>query len=87
MNGVLLDSTSWKSIEHFLQNMQDDQFRQFDYGKKKNLEVYGQARAPVYNISNIKIPVGVILSKNDYLSAEEVKSRSEKLVSLIGIHI
>lgn len=72
LNGVLLDSTSWKTLEHFLQNMLYKDFSMFNYGKEKNLQIYGQESPPSYNMSNIAVPVGLVLAQNDFLSATKV---------------
>lgn len=39
--------TSVRSIIHFSQMIRSNQFREYDYNKKKNLEVYGNKTAPL----------------------------------------
>lgn len=33
--------SSIKNFKHFKQLMNDDKFRKYDYGEKRNVEVYG----------------------------------------------
>ena len=44
-----------------------DKFRRYDFGKKKNIEIYGQEEPPEYNISMITAPVATYWSDNDWL--------------------
>lgn len=48
--------SSVKCFEHFLQLIDEKKpvFRKFDYGKKKNLERYGQDSPPIYDISKVE---------------------------------
>ncbi len=45
--------TSLKSLEHFAQVLTTKRFQNFDYGKDKNLEIYGTETAPEYDFSKI----------------------------------
>lgn len=44
----------------------------FDYGKTKNLELYGQSEAPGYNLKNVVAPVALIYGKGDSFVQEVV---------------
>lgn len=46
--------------------------RQYDYGKWKNLEIYGSPEPPEYEIQKIKVPVLVMYAANDRLTVFEV---------------
>lgn len=44
-------------------------FKKFDYGPKKNKEKYGQEKAPVIDVSQIRdVPVAMFVGKYDGLS-------------------
>jgi len=43
----------------------------FDYGHEKNLKRYGQEKPPVYDLSNIKIPVALFVGKTDGITSKE----------------
>lgn len=47
-------------------------FRQFDYGRQKNLKKYGTPTPPNYNISAITCPVATYYSRRDFLVPYEV---------------
>jgi lysosomal acid lipase/cholesteryl ester hydrolase len=49
------------------------EFRQFDFGEKKNMEEYGQATPPKYNLSLVTSPVALYYSDNDRLAPVKVR--------------
>lgn len=49
------------------------EFRQFDFGEEKNMDLYGQATPPRYNMSLITTPVALFYSDNDKLAPEYVR--------------
>jgi pimeloyl-ACP methyl ester carboxylesterase len=67
------NATSTKVLQHFQQMHETGEFCSFDYGRYKNLEVYGQ-KTPlnfVENYDKIDIPVHIMYSKNDKVIPEE----------------
>lgn len=50
----------------YAQIYNSDQFQKYDYGNK-NLEKYQQPNPPLYDLSNIKIPVYMFYGKHDIL--------------------
>lgn len=46
-------------------------FRQYDYGKSKNKEIYGTPEPPDYDLSRINVPIFLHYSKNDFFAAVE----------------
>ncbi|KAJ1524458.1 hypothetical protein ONE63_010955 [Megalurothrips usitatus] len=65
---------SWGEIFHYEQNADPKKtgFRQYDHGRKRNLEVYGTAEPPVYNLTAVDTPVFMYLAHNDILCAPGV---------------
>ena len=57
------------SFQHYTQLMftQSPKFAKYDYGKKKNLEIYGTETPPVYDISKIKTKTAIFYGDNDNL--------------------
>lgn len=51
-------------IAHSIQ-LSSGEFRRFDFGKIKNLEHYGDAEPPKYNLKNAKSPVAVYYAASD----------------------
>ena len=63
---------SSKSFEHLAQMVRTGRFMYFDYGEKRNLELYGQLETPSINLQKIsKVPIGLIVGRNDLLSTVE----------------
>ena len=48
-------------------------FGQFDFGEEKNMEKYGQATPPQYNLSLVTSPVALYYADNDKLSPVQVR--------------
>lgn len=47
-------------------------FQKFDFGRGKNLKLYGTATPPKYNLTNIRIKVHLLYGSNDNLVSELV---------------
>ncbi|XP_055678049.1 lipase 3-like [Lutzomyia longipalpis] len=70
-------------IFHFAQEMNSKRFCQYDYGKKKNLQMYGDTRPPSYNLTNVKVPVTLYVGANDLLiSIKDVETLGANLSGL-----
>lgn len=75
--------TSVKNLVHFAQLVGEKRFQKFDYGRSKNIEIYGQETPPEYNVSRITAPVGLFWSENDWFAdPKDVRQLSEKLPAL-----
>lgn len=53
--------------------IQRGEFIQYDYGEKKNYEMYGEKLPPEYNTSAILVPVKIFAGENDWLSTMVVR--------------
>lgn len=60
-----------KQLIHFGQEVNSHRFRQFDYGYIGNFRRYGRLTPPDYNLNNVRVPVGVYYSQNDWLAEVE----------------
>jgi hypothetical protein len=45
----------------------------YDYGKERNLQIYGEEIPPLYPIGNISVPTLIVSSDNDSLVTEQVR--------------
>jgi len=61
--------TSYHTINHYAQVHATEVFRKYDYGPDGNMAHYGTRIPPTYNLSNVKLPVGLFSGPNDYLAA------------------
>lgn len=52
---------------HFAQEVGSGDFRQYDYGFFGNLKHYQRISPPNYNLNNVKVPVAIYYSENDWL--------------------
>lgn len=49
-------------------------FRRYNYNKEENMKRYGTPESPIYNITNIRIPVYLLFSAQDWATTEAVLS-------------
>nr|XP_022912363.1 lipase 3-like [Onthophagus taurus] len=61
--------SSTKQLLHFSQEIKSGYFRQFDYGFIGNIKRYRSWNPPNYNLKNVKVPVYIFHSMNDWLSS------------------
>jgi len=67
--GHIPAGSSLKCLSHYANNMRTGEFLEFDYGKKENMNRYGQATPPNYKLDNIKnVPICMLVGMNDLLS-------------------
>lgn len=59
------------TLIHFAQGINSHKFQKYDYGFKKNIKMYGSVKPPLYNISNINIPIYMFWGENDWLADEK----------------
>ncbi|KAG7173702.1 Lipase 3-like 4, partial [Homarus americanus] len=59
--------TSIHMFTHLLQLYHSGKFRAFDYGQQRNLAEYGTTSPPPFNLSSVKVPVGVFWSDDDWI--------------------
>jgi lysosomal acid lipase/cholesteryl ester hydrolase len=64
--------TSTKTVLHYVQLVKSGNFQKYDYGKTKNLEIYGEKEPPHYNLTAITAPVALYWGENDALGPPEV---------------
>ncbi|CAG7718918.1 unnamed protein product [Allacma fusca] len=71
---------SVRSLVHYAQGVNSGEFMQYDHGKQKNLERYGQEKPPRYDVSKITAPIALYWGENDWLG---VKSDVARLAELL----
>ncbi|XP_068148595.1 lipase 3 [Drosophila tropicalis] len=72
---------------HFLQLWASHEFRQYDWGTKKNNELYGQDLPPDYDLSKITAPTHSYSSNNDALCGpKDVDTLVSKFTHLVEDH-
>lgn len=77
-----------KNGDHYYQVVKRQTFGQFDYGSIGNLERYGSADAPDYDLSKVAMPVVILSAKNDYFSTlEDVSILKNKLPNVVLDHV
>jgi len=62
--------SSTNSVLHYAQSVRHQDFRKWDHGKNKNLEIYGVDPPPQYDLSKITCPVAIYWGINDWLVPE-----------------
>lgn len=72
---------------HYLQLWASHEFRQYDWGTKKNRELYGQDLPPDYDLSKITAKTHSYSSQNDALcDPKDVDTLVSKLINLEEDH-
>jgi hypothetical protein len=75
----LPSSVSLKLIVHLIQEIDSRHFRKFDYGHRRNLEIYGNPNPPDFNISKVTVPTAILHGNYDHLTRIEVRTTDAKL--------
>uniref|UniRef100_A0AAG5DSP7 Partial AB-hydrolase lipase domain-containing protein n=1 Tax=Anopheles atroparvus TaxID=41427 RepID=A0AAG5DSP7_ANOAO len=66
----LLSSISTRQLIHFGQLMQTRKFQQFDHKNHMiNVQRYGQAKPPEYNLSRVRLPVSLFHGTRDFVTS------------------
>jgi lysosomal acid lipase/cholesteryl ester hydrolase len=60
--------TSTKNILHWAQMVRDGQLQEYDYGKRENMEHYGQPTPPLYDVSADDDQIYLYWSEADWLA-------------------
>lgn len=80
MQASLFNGASTNTIFQMMQNFNAaPTFVAFDHGPQENLRRYGTKTPQVYDLSQVKVPVHIFYSKNDWLIGVKVSiSTKEK---------
>ncbi|XP_029671560.1 lipase 3-like [Formica exsecta] len=79
--------SSTKTLLHYLQALQTNKFRQYDYGRKKNLLMYNSAEPPDYDLTNITVPIALFYGANDWLvNVSEMQKLSRLLPNVVDMY-
>ncbi|XP_049881145.1 lipase 1-like [Pectinophora gossypiella] len=60
---------SAKQYEHYRQLLYSNKFRRYDYGRQRNMELYGKRVPPNYSLDRVTAPVAIFYSLNDWISS------------------
>ncbi|NXA42395.1 LIPM Lipase, partial [Eudromia elegans] len=78
------DYTSVKDIIHWGQTAKTGEFKQFDYGKKKNQEKYHQPSPPFYRIEDMTVPTALFSGGQDWVTpTKEIQRLLPRIPNLI----
>ncbi|XP_072762549.1 uncharacterized protein [Anoplolepis gracilipes] len=59
--------SSFNTILHYTQVFQSGKFRQYDYGRRKNLLIYNSVEPPDYDLANVMVPIALFFGPGDWL--------------------
>lgn len=78
---------STKQVEHYSQAVMSGEFRRFDHGEAKNIELYGSKTPPEYAVEKITTPIVMFYSDNDWLvSVEDTDALRERLQNVVEVY-
>jgi len=60
--------TSVQNMVKYAQSYMSDQFQYYDYGRAGNLKQYNQAKAPIYDLKQMKVPTVLFYGGQDWLA-------------------
>ncbi|XP_047035407.1 lipase 1-like [Helicoverpa zea] len=76
--------TSLHNMARYGQSMHSDRFEKFNYGKKRNVKLYGSEKPPEYNLSATTVSVMVLYGNNDgYVDTKDVKWLMARLPNVL----
>lgn len=82
------DNASLKQFTHYIQLMRSGKFQMFDYGLAKNREIYQEDTPPQYNLTQITIPISIMRTINDPLSAKkDIKTLTSQLTNARSVRV
>ncbi|XP_016988360.1 lipase 3-like [Drosophila rhopaloa] len=88
LSGLMPAGVSTDQILHYMQEHQSAHFRQFDFGTKKNLKIYGNESPPDYPTELITTEMHLWYSDNDEMAAvEDVLRVAETLSNKVMHHM
>lgn len=80
--------SSIKQSIHYLQLVQSEKFRYYDYGETGNMERYNNTTPPSYRLENISTTIVLFHGKNDMLSSpKDIAKLSSRCPSIIDVKI
>lgn len=65
---------STMQILHYAQLVQSRQFRQFDFGATRNMQVYGSRTPPFYDLEMVSPPTALWYGARDWFANENVSN-------------
>ncbi|KAJ0171246.1 hypothetical protein K1T71_012796 [Dendrolimus kikuchii] len=80
--------TSLHNIAKYGQSMNSARYQKFDYGKAKNLDIYGTEIPPKFNLSAVTVPVVAIYGENDALvDIKDIDWLLKRLPNVVEAHV
>lgn len=70
------DTVGINVVTHYDQIINSGKFQQMDYGEERNKDLYGIPKPPLYQLSNINVPITLFVGLNDWLATKQVFSPS-----------
>ncbi|XP_055545695.1 lipase 1-like [Wyeomyia smithii] len=79
---------STKQLSHFTQVARSGLFRQYDYGKRGNLQTYSDWKPPTYNLNASIAPVVIFYGLNDWMvHPKDVQQFATMLPRLVSANV
>lgn len=78
--------SSARTIVQYGQEKSAGKFQHYDFGADGNKVKYGTPQPPIYDISQIQVPIAIYWGANDFLSQAKVSFSRLKSWSLIKFY-
>lgn len=69
--------TSTRTMVHLSQGVLSGRFRPYDYGSKKNKQIYNATEPPDYDFTNVTVPIALFYADNDWFVSNMVSVCAE----------
>ncbi|XP_070608432.1 lipase member M-like [Erythrolamprus reginae] len=81
--GIFPDVTSMKTIFHWTQIFESNEFKHFDYGNQ-NKAIYNMTKPPFYKIEDVTVPTAIWNGGNDFVvNPENINHLIPRLTNLV----
>lgn len=74
--GILPNVVSVRTLTHLVQQMVSGEFTEFDFGVVENEKLYSSLKAPPYKITNVQVPIAIIIGGDGDLISTEKDART-----------
>ncbi|XP_053614486.1 lipase 3-like [Plodia interpunctella] len=87
IHGHTPSGASLKQVVHYGQGFNSGDFKQYDYGRLKNLRIYGNEVPPAYALEKVTAPVSLVYSADDWMAhPDDVDALYQRLGNAVDIH-
>lgn len=85
ITSVFPSPNSMKMFLHIMQLIATGRFCEYDYGVSRNMKAYNRANPPDYNLTNVRVPISIIVGENDNIAHPEVCAKVSAMIMKLRV--